>query len=158
MSGYRFVIAGVLLLASVFSAAAQDVEPQIYYFGAAGCDFCDHGLAYIKKMKADDERVSFRAFDIVTSPDDATVFVRLVSAIGLTASSVPMTIIGHHVIIGYQDDETTGKEISRALEQCRATLCTDLVHGLLTYGGEMASGASTTWTVDRRFANAALPR
>lgn len=158
MSLMRILAVAACLAASAFAASAQAIEPQIYYFGASGCDFCANGLAFLKHFKAEDDRVHFHDFDIVGSPDDATVFVRLVNAIGLSDTRVPMTIIGRHVIIGYEDDDTTGLEIKLAVEQCRLKTCPDLVHGMMTYGPEVALRTPEQWIIDRRYAKAAAAR
>ena len=151
-------LAGIILMASVVTAAVKDIEPKIYYFGANGCEFCENGLAFIKRYKIEDDRILFQDFDIVGSPDDATIFVRVVSAIGLLDPRVPMTIVGRHVIVGYESDDTTGLEIKLAVEQCRVGSCPDLVKGLMTFGPEIATNAPRNWVVDRRFANAAVAR
>ena len=151
-------LAALVFSASVFAAAAKDIEPKIYYFGASGCDFSENGLAYLKRYKIEDDRLSIQDFDIVGNPDDATVYVRVVNAIGLLDPRVPMTIIGRHVIIGYESDDTTGLEIKLAVEQCRVGSCPDLVKGLMTFGPEIASDAPRNWVVDRRFANAGVVR
>lgn len=141
------------------SQSAQAAEPEVYYFGASDCVFCSNGLAYLKRLQKDDKRVRLHEYDIVASPDDATAFVRVVSAIGLLDPQVPMTVIGHHVILGYQDDETTGNEIRLTIEQCRQSACPDFLHALVTYGTEVVSAVPTgKWRIERQFANASLKR
>ena len=151
-------LAVLVFAGGMIAAAANVVEPQVYYFGASGCDFCDNGLAFLKRFKVEDDRVRFHNFDIVGKPDDATLYVRVVNAIGLSNPRVPMIIIGRHVIIGYESDETTGHEIRLAVEQCRLGSCPDLVHGLMTYGPEVAMETPGQWLIDRRFAKAAVDR
>jgi thiol-disulfide isomerase/thioredoxin len=150
----------ILALAGSGSArSAQGAEPEIYYFGATGCDYCNAGLAFFKRLQKDDPRVRIHEYDIVASPDDATIFVRAVNAIGLLDPQVPLTVIGHHVIIGYQDDDTTGNEIALTLEQCRIKACPDFMHALVTFGPEVAAAdPAEKWVVERRFAKAAQRR
>jgi len=135
---------------------AQAAEPEIYYFGATGCDFCANGLAFLKRMQKEDARIRLHDYDIIANPDDAAIYVRVVAAVGLSDPQVPMTVIGHHVIIGYEDDESTGNEIHLTLEQCRAKACPDILRGLVTYGADVvADGGHDEWVVERRFAKAA---
>lgn len=161
MTGKLFSLAIFLslgvLLGQTLPLTAKDIEPHIYYFGASGCDYCANGLAFIKAFQERDERVQYRAFDIVASSDDAEAFVRIVNAIGLADPQVPMTIIGHHVFIGYEGDDSTGEEIRLAVEQCRNSGCADVVKGVLSFGPEVA-GASQGWIVNRRFAKFARVR
>ncbi len=155
---HKSMLLAVLVLAIAGAATGKDLEPKIYYFGATGCDFCSNGLAFLKRYTAEDDRVRFQDFDIIGSPDDAALFVRVVNAIGLADPRVPMTIVGRHVIVGYEDDGTTGREIRVAVEQCRLNGCPDLVNGLITFGPEIAAGNPKSWVVDQRFAKAAVPR
>lgn len=157
MLGKILAFSVVLLLGPSLSLAAKGFEPRVYYFGASGCDYCANGLAFLKRYKAGDDRVLFREFDIIASPDDAEAFVRVVSAIGLSDPRVPMTIIGHHVFVGYEGDDSTGEEIKLAVEQCRASGCTDVVKAVLSFGPEVADAAAK-WIVNRRAAQFAMAR
>lgn len=149
----------VALVSTLPAQSAQAAEPDIYYFGATDCEFCENGLAYLKRLQKDDKRIRLHDYDIIANPDDATIFVRVVSAIGLLDPRVPMTVIGHHVIVGYEDDETTGNEIRLTVEQCRVKACPDILHGLVTFGPEVAGAEpADKWIVERRFANASRHR
>jgi len=108
-----FVLTAGALLATT-PVRSQSAEPVVYYFGAAGCDYCANGLAFLTRWKAADPRMTLRAFDIVASPDDATAFVVVTNAIGLADPRIPMTVVGHHVFVGYEGEETTGEEICSA--------------------------------------------
>lgn len=154
----RLLLALALLLIVLPARDASASEPQIYYFGAEGCDFCAEGRSYLKRLAMTDDRIKLREFDIVSNSDDALAFVLVVSAIGLSDPQVPMTIIGHNVIIGYQSDETTGEEIRLTLEQCRATSCRDIVGSLIGSGPEAALVTRRNWRIERRFADAAEKR
>jgi hypothetical protein len=155
-----FCLAAALALSSLLPAsAARAAEPEIYFFGATDCSFCSNGLSYIKRLKQADARIKLNEFDIVASPDDATTFVRVVQAIGLIDPQVPMTVIGPHVILGYQDDETTGNEIKLTIEQCRLKTCPDYLHALVRLGTEVASAApKPNWVIANKFANASVKR
>lgn len=154
------LLTAILALAGSGSArSAQAAEPELYYFGATGCDFCDNELAFLKRLQKNDPRIRMHEYDIVASPDDAAIFVRVVNAIGLLDPQVPLTVIGHHVMIGYQDDDTTGNEIALTLEHCRIKTCPDFMHGLVTFGSEVAdAGPQEKWVIERRFAKAAQHR
>lgn len=154
--GYAFILTAGALLATT-SARTQSAEPVVYYFGAAGCDYCANGLAFLNRLKTSDQRLAIRAFDIVASPDDATAFVVVTGAIGLADPRIPMTIVGHHVFVGYEGEETTGEEIKLAVEQCRAKPCIDIVKGATKQGAQTVA-APGSWIVHRRFAKAIAPK
>jgi thiol-disulfide isomerase/thioredoxin len=143
-----------LVLAMPFTVRAAAAEPVIYYFGATGCEFCANGLAYLERLQTKDKRVQLKHYDIVAQPDDATLFVRVVGAIGIDLVRVPMTIVGNHVIIGFEDDGTTGEEIRLTLDQCRVSNCPDLVLPITKFGPEIVSGSKEKWQIENRFAKA----
>jgi len=148
-------IISTLIWASLPPTAGA-AEPEIYYFGASGCGYCDDGLMFLKRLQFDDKRVRLNSFDIVANPSDAEVYIRVVAAIGFINPQVPLTIIGNHAIIGYQDDETTGNEIRLTLEQCRLKTCPDLVHGYLpSDNGMIVAKTRHDWIIERKFAKAA---
>ncbi len=157
MLGKIGILSLAIFLGSLLPSAANDLEPQIYFFGASGCDFCANGLAFIKRYKASDERLQYREFDIIARSDDAEAFVRVVKAIGLSDPRVPMTVVGHHVFVGYEGDDSTGEEIRLAVENCRVRGCIDFVKAVLPAGPEVAS-APQEWIVNRRFAKFAMAR
>lgn len=154
VAAFALVMAPALMLAP---SIARSAEPAVYYFGSTGCDYCATGHAFLTRWKAADSRVTIREFDIVSSSDDATSFVTVVAAIGLADPRVPMTIVGHHVFIGYEGDDSTGEEIKLAVEQCRAKDCPDIVKGLLTLGAQVVT-APQGWVVNQRFAKAAIAK
>lgn len=142
------------VLVGVGTAALAD-EPQIYYFGATGCDFCGNGLGFLKRLEAKDARLRLTALDIIANDKDAGVFVAVTKAIGLADPQVPMTVIGHHVIIGFENDETTGAEIISVIDQCRRSNCPDLVRAILKHGGDAEVVSNDrAWVIERRFAKA----
>jgi hypothetical protein len=59
---------------------------------------------------------------------------------------VPVFVIGHHVVIGYIDDETTGAEILSDVAECRKTGCTDAVRDLVEEEDRLDQVAATAPT------------
>jgi hypothetical protein len=72
---------------------------------------------------------------------------RLYEKIGLpNFVVVPVVVVGHHIVIGYIDDETTGAEILSDVSKCRKSGCKDAVRELIEGDGleqvvAMAPGA-----------------
>lgn len=128
--------------------AARVVEPRVHYFGASGCDFCENGKDFLQRWAREDPGLLVSTYDIVANSDHALLFVRLTHAMGIDDTVVPMTIIGHHVLLGFQDDETTGQMIREIVGQCRQVACPDVVTPFISPAErEVMSG--TSWTVQR---------
>ena len=134
---------------------AKPAEPEIHYFRVTGCRFCDDGLSFLKRYREEDKRIVLHDYDVLRSEREATLFVRVVDAIGLTDPRVPMTIIGRRVIIGFDTDETTGWEIRQVVEQCRIVECPDMLRSIIHYDPEVVTSSTDTWVVERRYAGSA---
>ncbi len=56
---------------------------------------------------------------------------------------VPVAVIGHNVVIGYIDDETTGREILGHIAECRKTGCPDAVRKLIEQPGRFDEASAS---------------
>jgi thiol-disulfide isomerase/thioredoxin len=151
------MIATIALILFNISAttSASAAEPEVYFFGATGCDYCDSALAFLKTVQSENHSRHLHAYDIVDNSDHATLFVRITDAIGLLDPVVPMTIVGSNIILGYKNDETSGVEIRMAIEQCREWACPDIVRPFIDFEFQVAAQQKQNWTIDRRYANSA---
>jgi hypothetical protein len=102
--------------------------------------------AFLLNAQQKDASLTIREFEVDQSQPNTLLLGRLYDMIGLPEFwVVPVAGIGHHVVIGYIDDETTGQEILNHVAQCRKTGCPDAVQKLIEQPGRFdeasASGA-----------------
>ena len=148
----------LLSFSSLFGAAmAGSSTPQIYVFGADKCGYCHKALIFLRGLQAKDStRFQLHDYDIVRSSDEATLYARVVTAIGLNSPVVPMIIIGREVILGYESDETTGREIAGHIDACQTKECPDLIGRIIDMPGTVGIVDIGTWTMHRRWIEAGL--
>jgi hypothetical protein len=131
----RCRILAALLLSSVLFAPtvrAESTEPQIYFFWSASCPYSKAARTFLATAQAKDPRLSIRDFEVDESIANTSLLGRLYEKVGLPKFMVvPVVVIGHHVVIGYIDDETTGAEILSDVAECRKTGCKDAVRDLV---------------------------
>ena len=137
-------------------ALAANPTPQLYVFGAGQCSYCQKALIFLRDLRSRDKRFQLHEFDIVRSSEEATLYARLVTSIGLSAPVVPMIVIGREVILGYESGETTGREIASHIEACQISDCPDLVGGMMELPGATDVVSPGTWTTHRRWMEAAV--
>jgi hypothetical protein len=124
------VVACAVLLGSV--ASADKAEPIVYLFWSAGCQYSKAARTFLQAAQAKDAALSMRDFEVDQSVPNTRLLARLYDKIGLPETRVvPTIVIGHHVIIGYIDDDSTGREILSTLAECRKTPCKDAVRALI---------------------------
>jgi glutaredoxin len=142
---------GLWLLASLWlttQAAVAEPHVRVYLFGATHCQLCQKALDYLQRTSATDPRFTFRHYDIERSSAEAELFVRVLLDIGIEEAVVPIVIIGPHVLLGFDDDATSGPEIMRRIEMCQTATCPDFVEQLETLGP--AAAAKRSWRTSRK--------
>lgn len=131
----RCRILAALLFSMVLLAPtlqAEGTEPQIYFFWSASCPYSKAARTFLAAQQAKDPGVLIRDFEVDESVANTRLLGRLYEKIGLPEFMVvPVLVIGHHVVIGYDSDETTGAEILSDIAECRKTGCKDAVHDLI---------------------------
>jgi hypothetical protein len=129
-------------------AAAAEPGVRVYLFGATHCQLCQKALDFLQRTSATDTRFTFRHYDIERSSEEAELFVRVLLDIGLDEAVVPIVIIGPHVLLGFDDDATSGPMIMRRVEMCQTEACPDFVAQLEALGP--AATAKRAWRVSRK--------
>ena len=132
------------------------LKPNLYVFGAEHCGHCQRAVQFLRKLQASDPRFKLTEYDIERSSEEAELFIRVVLSIGLQEAFVPMVIIGPHVLLGFDDDTTSGPQILKYLDVCRTEACPDFVAELTM--PEPSASAKPAWRVQYRWAEAAQRR
>jgi glutaredoxin len=111
---------------------AETIEPQVYFFWSATCPYSKAARTFLTGAQAKDPQLRIRDFEMDESVANARLLGRLYDKIGLPEFRVaPVVVVGHHVVIGYIDDDTTGTEILGHVAECRKTGCKDQLRDLL---------------------------
>jgi hypothetical protein len=135
----RGCLLGALIVWTVIAipaARAQNTEPNVYFFWSASCPYSNMARAFLLRAREKDLNLSIREFEVDQSLPNALLLGHLYDMIGLPDLwVVPVTMVGHHVVIGYIDDETTGQEILDQVAECRKTGCPDALRKLLERPG-----------------------
>jgi hypothetical protein len=140
---------------------AQGTEPQIYFFWSVSCPYSKAARTFLAAAQVKDPRLRIRDFEVDESVANTRLLGRLYEKIGLPEFwVVPVVVVGHHVVIGYIGDETTGAEVLSDIAECRNTGCKDTVHDLLEEEGrfdELAATAPTAQVACERDPDRAIP-
>ena len=142
---------GRLLLALIVWAAlvvpvtrAQGTEPTLYFFWSASCQYSKMAHAFLEKARQKDAKLTIREFEVDQSLPNTLLLGKLYDMIGLPEFwVVPMAVIGHHVVIGYIDDEFDGQGDPGPVAECRKTGCPDAVQKLLEEPGRFDEASAS---------------
>ncbi len=89
---------------------AAEPRLNVYIFGAEDCSFCRNARTFLRKFRNEKGGFDLHEFDVVRSGDDAALFVRFITAAGMHETHIPMVIIGRQIMLGYNNDATSGQE------------------------------------------------
>ena len=140
------------------SLLAAEPRPIVYIFGSADCSFCQNALAFLRKISREDAGFDLREFDVVRSSDDAALFVRFITAVGMREAHIPMVVVGRDIMLGYDTDATSGREMQMKIEACRVGMCPDVVELFIKGDGRADILSNAAWTEHRRWAGSSVKR
>ena len=85
-------------------------EPLVYMFGRDECGFCAAEKSYFEK-----EKIPFVYLNVAKDDNAAELFSAVTQKHELSKVT-PITVIGESVIVGFNGEETTGRQIKEAVE------------------------------------------
>jgi len=133
--------------------AAAEPRLHVYLLGAQHCEFCQRAGEFARRLQVSDGRFVLTELDIERSSEDAELYVRVLLDIGLREPVIPMVIIGPHVLLGFDADETSGREIVKFIDTCLTEACPDFVAELRAT--TPAAHVHHGWRIERRWGAAA---
>lgn len=133
-----FGLAAFFILQILFftSPAYAQSKPVVYFFHTDICPHCAVEKAFLENFQKEFPNLEIRQFEVGKNPKNLDLMKKVAEELEIDSGSVPLTIIGNEIIIGYFDDATTGKLIREVVGKCFANECPDKVAGLL---GEISS-------------------
>ena len=125
------VVIGVALLFTGHEAtkpiASEGFEVNFFYL--PGCSHCDDQKPFNEKLVVKYPLVNFVYHD-ATKPEGAALLSEMLASEGIEGEpEFPVTIFSGVVFDGWESEETTGKKIEMALEQCLAGNCPEVETG-----------------------------
>lgn len=125
-------VLGVILLFTG-QEATQPVEPagsevvEVHFFYYSGCSHCKDQEPFNEKLAKTYPSVCVIYHD-GANPGEYALLTEMIVGTGITEDQLdfPITIIGKQVIVGWESEETTGRKIEEALQQCLAGNCQEV--------------------------------
>jgi glutaredoxin len=129
------------LLLAAPASAAEPREADLYLFWRIGCQYCEREMAFLDALAQRQPALRVHRFEILREPANRALMAKVADALGAEGGSVPFTVIGGHVIVGYLDDASSGREIEARVRECLARGCADPVKPIIVGQQGSAPGA-----------------
>jgi len=112
------------VLQSEISYASKKVE--LYFFWGYGCPHCVKEKVFLEKLHQKYPQLEVISYEVWRNRGNAIFFVQMAEAYRIKATAVPITFIGNfEPIVGYSNDEVTGKKIEERVKYCIEHICID---------------------------------
>ncbi|MGB9726689.1 MAG: hypothetical protein ACPLXB_01170 [Minisyncoccia bacterium] len=126
------VIALIFSFFSPYSSVrAQEKEVNLYFFWGQGCPHCNKEKPFLDNLKQKYPQLHVYDFEVWYNSKNRNLLIEVGKTLKADVSGVPFTVINDQPIIGYYNDETTGKQIEDLVIQCLNSSCNDSIKNII---------------------------
>ncbi|MCC7485097.1 MAG: hypothetical protein IT529_08890 [Burkholderiales bacterium] len=123
----RWVAVLLLALVPAVAAAQSPQRLDVYVFWAIGCPHCEREIEFLKRLEAREPRLKVHYLEITRSAGNRAVLAAIAHRYKIERISVPVTLVGDAVMMGYATDASSGAELTRGIAACLERGCPDVV-------------------------------
>jgi glutaredoxin len=116
------------------SPVAGSEPVTVSLFWTETCPHCAKARKFLDALSRSTAGVVVQAFELSNDERYERAFGALSKHFGIDPPAVPLIVIGDGVVVGYDEDSTTGAEIEAAIAACRSRACVDIA-GAYVRGG-----------------------
>jgi hypothetical protein len=124
----RYLIISLIVLGIVIGFTSQGTSSpgegyEVHFFFLPSCSHCDEQEPFNEKLESEYSSINITRHD-ATAPAGSTLLSEMLEERGIQYEpDFPVTIFGNQVFGGWESENTTGKAIEEALQQCLAGDC-----------------------------------
>ncbi len=122
---FHCFIVSLLFFVLVNPVRAQG-KVNIYFFWSKSCPHCAREKVFLEKVVKKYPQVELKSLEISTS-GNITLWQKAGEKLNTEIGPTPFTVIGEHYLVGYLNDETTGKQIETIIEHALQDGCPDIL-------------------------------
>jgi len=110
---------------------AQTKEVNLYFFWGNGCPHCAAEKPFLETLKQKYPQLKVYDFEVWYNSTNRDLLIEASKQLNIDISGVPLTIINNQPIIGYYNDESTGKQIEDLVIKCLNSDCQDSIKDII---------------------------
>jgi len=125
----RYLIISLIVLGMVIGFTSQGKSSigegfEVHFFYVTGCSHCDEQRPFNERLVSAYPSIQIIEHDIAT-PTEHALLSEMLEELGIEyePEEFPITIFGNQVFGGWESEETSGRAIEEALQQCLAGNC-----------------------------------
>lgn len=98
----------------------QSSQVTLYYFWSRYCPHCKESKPFINQLAVTYPWLTLKSYDLVGSKVNKQRYLQMAEELQQAANSVPAFIFCNQMMVGYENAETTGKELEDKLLACHS--------------------------------------
>lgn len=108
------------------TVATEDKIVNIYFFWGNGCPHCEKEKLFLRKIEDKYPQVKIHEYEVWNNYYNRQLMVQFGEELNVNISGAPFTVIGEHHVIGWLDENYTGKQIEEAIACSLENGCKDV--------------------------------
>lgn len=100
---------------------------DIYFFYGQGCKHCAGEEIFLDKLEKEMSDIRIHRYEVWNDRENAGLLSRVAQELKLRSSGVPVLVVGDKYVVGFLDENTTGKEIRDIIRTHKNSGCVDAV-------------------------------
>ena len=133
------------------NVSAQDsAVVNVYFFWGNGCPHCEKEKLFLEKAGAKYPQLKIHEYEVWNNADNRRLMIEFGQRVNANISGVPFTVIGEQYVIGWLDENNTGKQIEDMIKCALNSSCRDI-------GAELLGDAKKEDAPKESFSKSSLP-
>lgn len=126
-------ILAIFLFAIFFIPQIVSAQENInlYFFYGNGCPHCAKEEEFLEKIEQEYDNIEIYKYETWYNRENAQKLAKVARELNLNVGGVPILIVGESVIVGYYNDQVTGRKITDKIEEYSRNGCKDPVAQIL---------------------------
>ncbi len=120
------------LVLSPLAIAARPAPINVYMFSAKGCFHCLEAKKFLRKLEGKYPNLKVMELELTESRTNQKIFKEVADRLKVDLPGVPCIVIGTTPFVGWQDEQSTGEAIERAIREAEDRPPPDVITPLLT--------------------------
>ncbi|MBL7159526.1 hypothetical protein ISS85_03555 [Candidatus Microgenomates bacterium] len=121
-----------LLLSFIGSISAQEEKKvNVYFFWSKTCPHCEEEKAFLNQLVQKKPFIEVKSFEVSNS-DNIKLLQKTSKLLNVNIQSIPFTVISDQYLTGYVNDQTTGEQIVKLVENVHQNNSPDILNALVT--------------------------
>lgn len=135
------LVASSFLFILPLSVSAEN-KVNVFFFWGNGCPHCAKEKPFLEQLEKKYKTLKVYKYEVWFDESNQALLKKAASALKTDIGGVPFTVIGDKYFTGYQDNNTTGKDIENAIKYCISNDCNDPVGYMLGIADKNAQTAA----------------